>query len=96
MTTYNISGIVNSSLHLVASPGNIKAAFQVFGIYTFNRDVFQDEEFMGAYVIDRSTPPVAAPASNSNSEPPNTLTDSQGPSISTSKDKTHPSSLEDI
>ena len=70
MTIYNISGIVNSSLHLVASPGNIKAVFQVFRIYTFNRDIFHDEEFMGAYVTDRSTPPVAAPASNSNSEPP--------------------------
>jgi len=96
MTIYNISGIVNSSLHLVASPGNIKAVFQVFRIYTFNRDIFHDEEFMGAYVTDRSTPPVAAPASNSNSEPPKTSIDSRGPSISTSKDKTHPSSLEDI
>jgi hypothetical protein len=83
MTIYNISGIVNSSLHLAASPGNIKAGFQVFGIYTFNRDIFNDEEFMGAYATDRSTPPVvAAEASNINIEPPKTSIDSPGPSTS--------------
>jgi len=52
---------------------------------------------MGAYVTDRSTPTVvAAEASNGNSESPNTPIDSPGPSTFISKDKTHPSSLEDI
>jgi hypothetical protein len=88
MTVYNISSIVNLSLHLTASPGNIKAGFQE--IYTFNRDIFHDEEFMGAYVTDRSTPPVVAPASNSNSEPPKTSIDSPGSSITTSKEKNTP------
>jgi hypothetical protein len=86
MTIYNISGTANSSLHLTASPGTIKVGFQVFGIYTSNRDIFHDEEFMGAYVTDRSTPPVvAAEACNSNSEPPKTSIDSPGPSTLTSK-----------
>jgi hypothetical protein len=48
MTIYDIPGIVNSSLHLAAYPGNIKAGFQLFGIYPFNRDIFRDKEFMGA------------------------------------------------
>jgi len=48
MTIYDIPGIVNSSLHLAASPGNIKAGFHLFGIYPFNRDIFRDKEFMGA------------------------------------------------
>jgi hypothetical protein len=48
MTIYDIPGIFNSSLHLAASPGNIKAGFQVSGIYLFNRDIFHDEEFMWA------------------------------------------------
>jgi hypothetical protein len=47
MIIYNISGIVKSSLHLTASPGNIKAGFQVSGIYPFNSDIFRDEEFVG-------------------------------------------------
>lgn len=78
MTIYDIPGIVNSSLHLAASPGNIKADLQVSGIYLFNRDIFHDE-FMGAYVTDRFTPPVAAANSNSNSKPPKTSIDSPGP-----------------
>jgi len=43
MTIYDIPGIVNSSLHLAASPGNIKAGFQVSGICFFNRDIFYGE-----------------------------------------------------
>ena len=66
MTIYDIPGFVNWYLHLAASSGNIKASFQVSGIYPFNRDNFHDEEFMGAYVTDGSTPSVAAAASNSN------------------------------
>jgi len=55
---------------------------------------FHDEEFMGAYVTDRSTLPVAAAASSSNGEPTKTSIYSPGPS--TSKEETHPSFLEYI
>jgi len=51
---------------------------------------------MGAYVTDRSTPPVAAAASTSNSEPSKTSIYSPGPSTSASKEQTHPSFLEYI
>jgi len=51
---------------------------------------------MGAYVTHRSTPPVAAAVSNGNSEPPETSTDSPGPSTSTSKEERYPSSPDDI
>jgi len=47
MTTYDILVTVISSLHLAASPWNIKVGFQVTGMYPFNRDTFHDEEFMG-------------------------------------------------
>jgi hypothetical protein len=66
MTIHDIPGIVNSSLHLAASPGNNNACFLVSGIYPFNRDIFHDEEFKEAYVTVRYTPPVASAASNSN------------------------------
>ena len=52
LTIYDISGIVNLSLHLATSPGNIKAGFRVSGIYPFDRDIFHDEEFTGAYVTN--------------------------------------------
>jgi hypothetical protein len=57
LTVYDIPVIVNSFLHLAASG--------IFGIYPFNMDIFHDEEFMGAYVTDRSTLPVVAVAFNS-------------------------------
>jgi len=69
----------------------LETSKQVSGICLFNRDIFHNEEFMGAYVTHRSTLPVAAAASNSNSEPPKTSTDSPGPT-STSKEERHPSS----
>lgn len=95
MTIYDIPGIVNSSLHLAVSPGNIKSGFQVSGIYPFNRDIFQDEDFMGAYVTDRSAPSVTAAASSSNCKPSEMSIDSPG-SSSTSKEATHPSTPEDV
>jgi hypothetical protein len=52
LTIYDIPGIVNSSLHLAASPGNIKAGFRVSRIYPFDRVIFHDEEFIGAYVTN--------------------------------------------
>jgi hypothetical protein len=70
MTIYDIPCIVNSSLHLTASPGHIKTGFQVSGIYPFNRDIFHDKDFMGAYVTNRYSTLVAAAASSSNREPP--------------------------
>jgi hypothetical protein len=94
VTFYDIPGIVNSLLDLAASPG-IKAGFQVSGIYPLNRDIFHDEECMGAYVTDRSTSPVAAAAFNSNSKTPTSM-DSTGPSISTSKEEARPFSPGDI
>jgi hypothetical protein len=47
---YDIPCIVNLSLHLTASPGHIKAGFQVSGIYSFNRNIFYDKNFIGTYV----------------------------------------------
>jgi len=40
MTIYDIPGIVNLSLHLTPSPGNINAGFQVSRIYLFYMDIF--------------------------------------------------------
>jgi hypothetical protein len=96
MTIYDLPGIVNSSLHLAASPVNIKSGFEVSRMYSFNKGNSQDEEFIRAYVRDRSAPPVAASASNSNSEPPEMSIYSPGPSSRTSEEATQPSIPEDV
>lgn len=53
ITICDIPGIVNSCLHVAASPANIKAGFQVSGIFPFNENIFEDHEFMPAYSTDR-------------------------------------------
>lgn len=54
MTIYDIPGIVNTILHLAASPANIKAGFQVSGIYPYNQRIFED--FMPGFATDRPDP----------------------------------------
>ncbi|XP_074042558.1 uncharacterized protein [Leptinotarsa decemlineata] len=52
MTIYSIPNIVRTALPLEETPNNIRAGFQVSGIYPFNRDIFPDSEFM----VDNSLP----------------------------------------
>ncbi|XP_066950693.1 uncharacterized protein [Macrobrachium rosenbergii] len=56
MTIYDIPGIVSTAMPLAVTPANILAGFRSAGISPFNRDIFQDEDFMGAYVTDRPLP----------------------------------------
>jgi hypothetical protein len=43
MTIYDLPGIINTSLHLAATPANIKAGFKVAGIYPYKINVFPEE-----------------------------------------------------
>jgi hypothetical protein len=75
----------NSSLYIAASPGNFKAGFQASGFHHFNRDTFKEKEYklLLAYVTDKSAPPVAAPASTRDSEPPDMSVNFPEPLLST-------------
>lgn len=53
MTIYDVPGIINQTIHLAASPANIKAGFQVSGIFPYNKNIFPPEEFMPSYSTDR-------------------------------------------
>jgi hypothetical protein len=46
MAIYDLPGIINTSLHLAATPANIKAGFKVAEIYPYNRYVFPEEEIL--------------------------------------------------
>jgi hypothetical protein len=56
MAIYDLPGIINISLHLAATPANIKAVFKVAVIYPYNRNAFPEEEFLPSYVTDRLYP----------------------------------------
>lgn len=53
MTIYDIPNVVSTSFPLAVTPANILAGFRAAGISPFNRDIFQDSDFLGAYVTDR-------------------------------------------
>lgn len=56
MTIYDIPQIVREALPLATTPKNIIAGFKVSGISPFNRDIFEDDEFLPAYATDRPVP----------------------------------------
>ncbi|XP_045118985.1 uncharacterized protein LOC123508968 [Portunus trituberculatus] len=53
MTIYDIPNVVSTAFPLAVTPHNILAGFRAAGISPFNRDIFQDSDFLGAYVTDR-------------------------------------------
>ncbi|GBP09108.1 Jerky protein homolog-like [Eumeta japonica] len=53
MTIYDIPGIIAQAFPLAVSPSNIVTGYKACGICTFNRDIFQDHDFMPSSVTDR-------------------------------------------
>ncbi|XP_018332974.1 uncharacterized protein LOC108742303 isoform X3 [Agrilus planipennis] len=53
MTIYEIPGIVAQAFPLAATPSNIVVGFKACGICSFNRDIFQEHDFMPSSVTDR-------------------------------------------
>jgi hypothetical protein len=64
MTIYDLPGIVNMSLNSAATPANIKAGFLATGIFSDNRNVFPDEEFLSSYITDGPAAATDTAASN--------------------------------
>jgi hypothetical protein len=53
MTIYEIPGIIAQAFPLAATPSNIIAGYKTCGICPFNRDIFQDHDYMPSSVTDR-------------------------------------------
>lgn len=53
MNIYDIPLILKESLPLAATPSNIQKGFAVAGIWPFNQEVFQDDEFLPSEVTNR-------------------------------------------
>ncbi|KAK3880461.1 hypothetical protein Pcinc_015063 [Petrolisthes cinctipes] len=59
--------VVSTAFPLAVNPANILAGFRAAGISPFNRDIFQDSDFMSAYVTDRPQEDVQQETANENS-----------------------------
>lgn len=53
MTIYDIPGIIAQAFPLAVSPSNIVTGYKACRICPFNRDIFQDHDFMPSSVTDR-------------------------------------------
>lgn len=53
MTIYEIPGIIAQAFPLAATPSNIVAGYKTCGICPFNRDIFQEHDYMPSSVTDR-------------------------------------------
>lgn len=51
-----MAGIVNTALPKATFPSNIINGFKVSGIFPFNKDNFQESDFLGSSVTDRPDP----------------------------------------
>ena len=61
MSIYDIPGIAAVALPMAATPVNIKSGFAVSGIFPFDSNIFNDDEFMASAVTDRPFVPPASP-----------------------------------
>ncbi|XP_072022943.1 uncharacterized protein [Amphiura filiformis] len=75
MTIYDIPPIVGQAFPRAMTPANIQSGFRVSGVYPFDRDIFDDSEFMPADVTDR-------PIARADEADENTSADLNAPSTS--------------
>ena len=96
MTIYDIPGIVALAYPVAASSVNIQAGFRVTGIHPFNRDVFDESEFLPSFVTDRPVPIQPALPPISSTQPPDhpgpstQAPDQPGPSLALSPEEIRP------
>jgi hypothetical protein len=68
----NIAELLGTAFTQAFTPQNIQSGFRVSGVYSFNRDIFTDDEFLSSYVSDRAeqaTPSINPHESNDLSKP---------------------------
>ena len=58
-TVYDIAGIAKEAYNIVFSKKNMKSAFKATGTFPLNRDIYTDEDFLPAEVINRPNPTVS-------------------------------------
>ena len=56
MTIYDIPEIVAKALPLAATPTNICSGFRVAGVFPFDREIFEEDEYAPSYTTDRPDP----------------------------------------
>ena len=58
-TIYDIAGIAKEAYNIAFSKKNMESAFKATGVFPLNRDIYTDEDFLPAEVINRPNPTVS-------------------------------------
>ena len=58
-TIYDIAGIAKEAYNIAFSKKNMESTFKATGVFPLNRDIYTDEDFLPAEVINRSNPTVS-------------------------------------
>ncbi|KYN06058.1 PREDICTED: uncharacterized protein LOC108783334 [Cyphomyrmex costatus] len=66
MTIYDIPGIINECLPKACTPSNIISGFKKTGVMPFNKDNFDEHDFLSSYVTDR---PMTSESSSTSKTP---------------------------
>ena len=53
ITIYDVAELVGKADEQTLTPRTIRSGFAASGIWSFNRDVFGEDEFLSSYVSDR-------------------------------------------
>lgn len=56
VTIYDVAELVGKAYPLSFTPSNIIKGFEITGLYPLNQNIFQDQEFLPAFVTDRPEP----------------------------------------
>lgn len=56
VTIYDVAELVGKAYPLSFTPSNIIKGFEITGLFPLNQNIFQDQEFLPAFVIDRPEP----------------------------------------
>ena len=58
-TIYDIAGIAKEAYNIAFSKKNMESAFKATGVFSLNRDIYTDEDFLPAEVTNRFDPTVS-------------------------------------
>ena len=58
-TIYDIAGIAKEAYNIAFSKKNMESVFKATGVFSLNRDIYTDEDFLPAKVTNRPNPTVS-------------------------------------
>lgn len=90
MQPLDIPAVCATAFKLAMTPGNIQSGFKVTGIYPYDRNRIQDDEFLPSFVTDRPNPDTSSEVISESVTDNQTTSSASAPDLRTpSEEETH-------